>query len=788
MHISKLFIIALDLCKDIIFVGRGQMNKEVEKMHFLSPRRGLGRSSMLVLLICLFASVMSVGMQGTFAAEGESMSASVFSLQTEKDIIQVGSFTDISVQVPETVNPQEFRLDLLYDHSRLEVKSVNLSQSMKNVNTQFNYSVQPGMILMHGSGLAANTGAAAANLVVIRVRAKDCLGRVSLTLQGTLTQTDASGNSEEVAGNASKTINIADVDVDGGGLTISDISLIAKSQGKTVGNPGYEERLDMDGNGMVGAEDIQYAANQLRHPQSFTYQSNTNIFGIGLLIGPADDAGWQLDRARELTGNGGYAVQDFDLMKYYQSPSNQMIQFLKGCYDRGLIPVIRFTGENAGWYWKKPAETARNDYSALAGAARRVLSRIPMKAGVPVYVELFTEPNTRHGWGNEQPNAEEYGYALYDIGQAIHSLQDSRLKVMNGGLRPGGDYLHLSYLENMLEKVPEALQVIDVWAAHVYPGNCPPTYNLHNNTAAVRTQAIDSYVDELQLLKEYGRKDVNVMITHAGYSINDASNSSFPAVTEELRTAYVRSAYETYWSSWPEIIGICSSLLMNTSGLNIPGIDWSGLQWMDVQSGSEKPVFTEIKGLPKLDAFMDPYTQGTMDKNMDIQLKNNLGISAVATVSSSIDNDWWGNGYGWDWHRRYINDGYTARTILFGWLSAIGWHSAGETAPEAPHWVQYQFQQPSTIEKAVLYPRCDEGDAGKYFPQEFEFQVSEDGVHWRMVKRVEYDPAEIFNPGRTPQTYYFEPVTTRYLRLFVTRSTNGGDGGYHVALTEMEVY
>jgi hypothetical protein len=95
----------------------------------------------------------------------------------------------------------------------------------------------------------------------------------------------------------------------------------------------------------------------------------------------------------------------------------------------------------------------------------------------------------------------------------------------------------------------------------------------------------------------------------------------------------------------------------------------------------------------------------------------------------------------------------------------------------------------------VLFPRTEtsddtpgDGTDGAHFPRDFAIQTSADGVAWTTVKEVS-DQAD---PGASPQTYRFDPVTSRHVRVLVTElgRATGEEGrlGYHrLQLVEVEL-
>ena len=505
------------------------------------------------------------------------------------------------------------------------------------------------------------------------------------------------------------------------------------------------------------------------HPEDLV---GANIFGINTMIFDGDNVRQHLDWAHHLVGDGGYIRQMFGpIKKSTRGPSSKWVEILKECYNRNLIPIIRITSEYAGGYWNKPEATGPRDYSEFAAAVRRVFEQLPMKKGVPVYVEVLNEMNLKMEWGNEKPDPIEYGHLLVDVSKALRSIGDPRIRIVTGGLAQTD---HLKYLEEMIKNVPESLYAFDYLGSHPYPGTRPPDFNIHDGTAdGVVAGTIDSYLPELEILERYGRKGTKVILTETGYSYGNTTYG-MGYVTEELRKDFSVRAFTDFWSKWPEIIAACPYELSAVQAKN-----WKEFDWVHYDSGSDEngyptkpyPHYKAVASLPKPPYKLDPALMDTVDKNIFNVESGNLGIQAVVTVSSSIED------YGWE--QKKINNGSTVDADL-------GWTSNGIEGAE--EWVIYEFTQEKQIEKVILYPRSDEPNTGKYFPQEFSIQVSNDKLEWNTVYSFKHAGEVPYNPGSEPQTYNFDKVKCKYLRLLITRKTNNGSGGYHAQLSEMEVY
>ena len=506
-----------------------------------------------------------------------------------------------------------------------------------------------------------------------------------------------------------------------------------------------------------------------------TEGQRSNFFGIHTMINNNDNIDQHLDWAHNLVGDGGYIKQMFSgITKDTKGPSSNWVDILKGIYKRNMIPIIRVSGVYTGEYWLKPEATAPGDYSELAAAIKRVVEQLPLKKGVPLYIEVFNEPNLTIEWSNSTPNPTDYGHFLVDVSKALRSIGDPRIKVLNGALSPGGNYNNIRFVEDMIKTVPESLHAFDFWATHPYPYDHEPEYNNHDKTAKYKDFTIDSYTLELELLEKYGRKDTKVVITETGYELgnNTYGFEGKKAITEELRTDYIMRAFRDYWIKWPEIISLCPFEMVSMY------VGSDRFDWIYMDSGSDEkgyptnyhPQYEAVASLPKPAYIADPTLKDTEDKNMELVSANssNLALKAIPTCSTSIED------YGWSLKK--VNNGFTIDTDL-------GWTTAGD---EIEEWLVLEFPQETEMSKVVMVPRSDGAETGKYFPQAFEIQVSSDGKGWTAVHSVSFNME--YNPGAEAQTYTFVSAKGKFLRLLITKKTNHGSGGYHAQLSEVEVY
>jgi uncharacterized repeat protein (TIGR01451 family) len=303
---------------------------------------------------------------------------------------------------------------------------------------------------------------------------------------------------------------------------------------------------------------------------------------------------WQLDRARELMGPGAWVKQLFHgINTATTAPSGCWVDFVNGAYDRDLKPVLRLQGQHGGSYWHKPYSDGPGHYGSIAEAFRKVVAGLPRRDGHRLYIEIWNEPNLSLEWSNAA-SPVEYGQFLEQTASAIRSIGDSRISILNGGLSPGGDIDPLAFIDQMVGSVPGSLWAWDLWSTHPYPGNHPPEYNIHDGSATHPQLTIDSYRRELQRLADWGRSDVDVVLTETGYDLwNDSCSwEGYPTINEANRADYIMRAFRDYWANWPEVAGVCPYQLSDPLGT------WAQWDWLH-PSGAPHEQYSAVTALDK---------------------------------------------------------------------------------------------------------------------------------------------------------------------------------------------
>jgi hypothetical protein len=317
------------------------------------------------------------------------------------------------------------------------------------------------------------------------------------------------------------------------------------------------------------APPLAYAADS--RPSGLTLPPR-NIYGVHLLVDHASGRGLeQLRWARHLVGRWGHIKTLFmNITADTPAPQPHWIDFVRTCYDMELVPVIRLAGVHRGDHWLKPEPDRPGDYASIAAAVKRVVAGLPRSDKCPLYIEVWNEPNLNVEWSNA-PDAKEYADFFVQVAAAIRSIDDPRIRILNGALGTSPDFT-----DALCKANPRFIDAFDIWASHPYPMNRPPEFNHHDRKIKNAAQhTIDSYVLETAVLAKHGRPDVKVMITETGWDLgNDVfrKTEGHPIIDEAARADYVTRAFRDYWSKWPEIVAVFPFIFA--------GRGWERFEWV----------------------------------------------------------------------------------------------------------------------------------------------------------------------------------------------------------------
>ncbi|MBO5510941.1 MAG: discoidin domain-containing protein [Clostridia bacterium] len=131
----------------------------------------------------------------------------------------------------------------------------------------------------------------------------------------------------------------------------------------------------------------------------------------------------------------------------------------------------------------------------------------------------------------------------------------------------------------------------------------------------------------------------------------------------------------------------------------------------------------------------------------------------------------------------FLTDGYamekTHPTNGGHWLTA--WPSDYHKAVDEEVWVAVDLGTDHVFDRVNLYPR---GSDGRFFPEEYDIQVSEDGEEWNTVKTVTGDTSTNIK-GRE---IAFDEVEARFVRVLIRKHfKTPASKGYTTQISELEV-
>ena len=322
-------------------------------------------------------------------------------------------------------------------------------------------------------------------------------------------------------------------------------------------------------------------------PRSEAAQTPRNVRGIHTLAASRAAIDDQLSWAQHLVRPNGHVTQPFlGIGIETAGPQPDAVYYLEQAYERQLDPILvlqgRFVNRDGcnstgyvGWLAPVPDGPA-GTYQQEAEAYRRFVEGLPRTDGRTLSVQIGNEPNLHEMWGG---GADPAAYARFfaDVAAAIHAIGDPRIRVLNAALAPEGDVDNLQFIADAIRAEPRFAASFDDWASHPYPHNRPPASNLHDGTAAPGSRyTIDAYLLELSALAA-GRVDTSglqVVLTETGYELGDAYYAEHPAISEELRAAYVAEALDRSWPAWPEVSAVTPFELAGWYG------SWRSFDWV----------------------------------------------------------------------------------------------------------------------------------------------------------------------------------------------------------------
>ncbi|MCB9583327.1 MAG: hypothetical protein H6717_40210 [Polyangiaceae bacterium] len=318
-----------------------------------------------------------------------------------------------------------------------------------------------------------------------------------------------------------------------------------------------------------------------------------NRYGMGYVSeGNAADH----DLTAKLVGPGGYVTVIFaDIKPGRSNAEASWKQSIAEAYARDLIPVIRMAPPWGDRNVRAMGESPTS-YKGLAQVYKNVIADLPKRDQWPMYVEVHNEANLCYEWActggslSDKTMAKEYASLLRDAADALHSLGDSRIKVLNGALAPGGvtscdcatqngapGTLAATFLGYMNDGVPGVFDKIDAFASHSYPakgegwGFFAPY--------AESGPGLTYFEKELAAI---GKPSMKVLITETGWTIQHESYSW----SRDQVADFTVDALKNVWLTHPNILGITPFILRDSA--------WDKFAWTQL-NGTPYPVYTKVR-------------------------------------------------------------------------------------------------------------------------------------------------------------------------------------------------
>ncbi len=383
-------------------------------------------------------------------------------------------------------------------------------------------------------------------------------------------------------------------DVQGHGAGVLDFTF---RKDKNGGDPGTVvatcQVFSLDGSGTGGTSSGGSGSGGSGTGGATTGPPPPNRYGMGYVNeGSAADH----DLTAKLAGPGGWVTVIFaDIKPGRTSAEPSWKQSIADAYARDLIPVIRMAPPWGDRNVRKMGESPTS-YKGLAQVYKAVIADLPKRADWPLYVQVHNEPNLCYEWVcssgslTAQQVASEYAGLLRDAADALHSLGDSRIKVLNGGLAPGGvnscdcatqngppGTLAATFLGYMKGAVPNVFDKIDAFASHSYPSKgegwgffCP--YSEAN-------PGLKYFEKELAAI---GKPNMKVVVTETGWTVQ---HESYNWSREQVADFSVE-ALKNVWLTHPSILGITPFILRDSS--------WDKFAWVQT-NGTPYPVYNKVR-------------------------------------------------------------------------------------------------------------------------------------------------------------------------------------------------
>lgn len=206
-------------------------------------------------------------------------------------------------------------------------------------------------------------------------------------------------------------------------------------------------------------------------------------------------------------------------------------EFLEQAAGNRIRPIIRLATNSEGKGWRRPN---RRDVVEAA----EFLSSLDWQTDT-LTVVVFNEPNHGAEWGG-RVDAEGYARTLAFAADWFHT-ESKEYVVLPAGLDAatanGKETMeNLTFMRKMLTEEPSLINQIDGWTVHAYanPG-------FAGSPQDKSKMSIRSFNYEINMLKKYSPKELNIYITEAGWKRT--------RVNEKYLGSYYVQAVRDAWSN-----------------------------------------------------------------------------------------------------------------------------------------------------------------------------------------------------------------------------------------------
>lgn len=310
---------------------------------------------------------------------------------------------------------------------------------------------------------------------------------------------------------------------------------------------------------------------------AYAYDSSVsnNKYGIGLAQPTEEDLKHAAELVNSNGGDWGYVTLVMQENDRDRAKWQNVFDVMRKLH---LIPIIRLATEPAGAYWKRPAKTDAPEWVSFLNSLNWVIK--------DRYIILFNEPNHATEWGGEV-DAANYADVALEFAQKLKSASDE-YQIMLAGFDASAPSALPSYEDEEVflrsvftnEKINQWNNVLSGWSSHSYPnpGFAGSPFEYGRGT-------IRNYQWELDLLRNYGIRNLPVFITETGW---DAFQMG-----QDVAADYTKTAFEQVWFPDDRVAAVTPFLL------NYQGEPFTKFSWAEIGNNGFHPVYHNVQQLLK---------------------------------------------------------------------------------------------------------------------------------------------------------------------------------------------